>query len=135
VTLSTRTIALVCYGSITLAIAGVFGTWRTARRVSLDGVEGPHNGWIVIIFALIAVAGVRSLSRCGWLGIILVAGCAAVMILTAVEDLSSDDVLGGSPGWGIWLTIAASSALAGVAVYSGVERVRGSTRGEPTTSP
>ena len=102
--------------------------------MSLDGLEGPHNGWLVIIFALIAIAGGRSLSRGGWLGIILVAGCAGVMMLTAVEDLS-DDVLGGRSGWGIWLTIAASSILAGVAVYSGVERVRGSRRGEPRTSP
>jgi len=134
VTTFTRTITLVCYGSIALAIVGVFGTWRTAGAVSLDGLEGPYNGWLVIIFALIVIAGGRSLSRGGWLGVILVAGCAGVMMLTAVEDLS-DDVLGGRSGWGIWLTIAASSVLAGVAVYSGVKRVRGSRRGEPRTSP
>ena len=127
---------LVCTGAILLAIAGVFGTWRNAGAVSLDGFEGPHNGWLVIIFALIALAGVGSLSRGGWLGIVLVLGCAAVMIFTAVENVvDDDDVLGGSSGWGVWLTIAASAVLAGVAVYSAVERVRGSMRAGPRTSP
>ena len=45
-----------------LAIVGVFGTWRTTESVSLDGFEGPHNGWLVIIFGLIALAGVAALS-------------------------------------------------------------------------
>jgi hypothetical protein len=134
--MSPRRIALTCHGSIIVAVVGVFGTWRSAGPVSLDGFEGPHNGWLVIIFALIALAGVRSASRGGWLGIVLVLGCAAVMIYTAAEDIVDDnDVLGGSSGWGVWLTIAASAVLAGVAVYAGVERVRGSTRGGPRTSP
>jgi len=59
-----------------------------------------------------------------------------VMIFTAVENVvDDDDVLGGSSGWGVWLTIAASAALAGAAVYAAVERVRGSTRAGPRTSP
>ena len=131
-----RRTRLVCTGAILLAIAGVFGTWRNAGAVSLDGFEGPHNGWLVIIFALIALAGVRSLSRGGWLGIVLVLGCAAVMIFTAVENVvDDDDVLGGSSGWGVWLAIAASATLAGVAAYAAVERVRGSMRAGPRTSP
>ena len=131
-----RRTAIVCYAAILLAIAGVFGTWRSAGPVSLDGFEGPHNGWLVIIFALIALAGVGSLSRGGWLGIVTVLGGAAVMIFTAVQDVVDDgDVLGGSSGWGVWLTIAASAVLAGVAVYSAVERVRGSMRAGPRTSP
>ena len=125
--------ALACYGAIVLAIAGVFGTWRSADGVRLDGFEGPHNGWLVVVFALIALAGVRSLARGGWLGIVVVAGCAAVMIVTAIEDIT-DDVVGGSSGWGVWLTVAAASGLACVAVYSAVARLRGSTRAGPTTS-
>jgi len=126
----------VCHVAILLAIAGVFGTWRNSGAVSIDGLEGPHNGWLVIIFALIALAGVRSLSRGGWLGIVLVLGCAAAMIVTAVENVVDDnDVMGGSSGWGVWLAIAASALLAGAAVYAAVERIRGSTRADPTTSP
>jgi hypothetical protein len=134
--LTRRRTAIVCYAAILLAVVGVFGTWRSAGPVSLDGFEGPHNGWLVIIFALIALAGVRSLSCGGWLGIVTVAGCAAVMLFTAVENVVDDgDVLGGSSGWGVWLTIFASAVLAGVAVYSAVERVRGSMRAGPRTSP
>jgi hypothetical protein len=134
--LTPRRTSLVSTGAIVLAIAGVFGTWRNAGAVSLDGFEGPHNGWLVIIFALIALAGVRSLSRGGRLGIVTVAGCAAVMLFTAVENVVDDgDVLGGSSGWGVWLTIVASAVLAGVAVYSAVERIRGSMRAGPRTSP
>jgi hypothetical protein len=131
-----RQLAAAGYGSIVLAIVGVFGTWRNASPVSLDGFEGPHNGWLVIIFGLIALAGVRSMARGGWLGIVLVAGCAAVMLFTAVENIVQDgDVLGGSSGWGVWLTIVASGALAAAAIYAIVLRLRGSMRAGPRTSP
>jgi hypothetical protein len=131
-----RRLALACHGSIALAIVGVFGTWRNAGPVSLDGFEGPHNGWLVIVFALIALAGVRSLSRAGWLGIVTVLGSAAVIIFTTVENVLDDnDVLGGSPGWGVWLAIAAAAVLAAASIYAAVERIRGSTRADPTTSP
>ena len=131
-----RRVALVCHGAIVVAIVGVFGTWRSAGAVSLDGLEGPHNGWLVIIFALIALAGVGSVARGGWLGIVLVIGCAAVMLLTAAQSIvGGGDVLGGSSGWGVWLTIAASSALASVTLYAAVMRIRGSMRADPRTSP
>ncbi len=130
-----RRTALVCYAAIVLAIVGVFGTWRNAGPVSLDGFDGPHNGWLVIIFGLIALAGVGSLSRGGWLGIVTVLGCASVMIFTAAENVVDDNaVLGGSSGWGVWLTIAASAGLAGAALYAVVRRLRGSTQAGPRTS-
>ena len=93
--------------AILLAIVGVFGTWRTAGPVSLNGLEGPHNGWMVIIFALISLAGVGAPSRGSWLGIVTVLGCAAAMIFARSRTLLDDNaVLGGSSGWGVWLTIA-----------------------------
>jgi hypothetical protein len=133
VSVSSRKIAFACYGATALAVVGVFGTWSNAGPVSLDGFEGPHNGWAVVVFALIALAGVRSLSRGGWLGIILVAGCAGVMIFTAIGDIA-DTVLGGRSGWGVWVTIAASFGLACVAVYCTVQRIRGSTQVGPRAS-
>jgi hypothetical protein len=123
-----------CTAAIVLAIVGVFGTWRSASPVSLDGVEGPQNGWLVIVFGLIALAGVRAVSRGSWLGIVLVLGCAAVMVYAAVSSLA-DDTLGGSSGWGVWLTLVASAGLAALALAAAVERLRGSTRTGPRTSP
>jgi hypothetical protein len=120
-----RPVAWVCRVAIVLAIVGVFGTWRNSGPVSLDGVGGPHDGWLVIIFALIALAGVGALSRGSLLGIVTVLGSAAVMISTAVHNIVSDgDVIGGSSGWGVWLTIAASVVLAACAVFVAVRRVR-----------
>ena len=114
-----------------MAVVGVFGTWRSAGPVSLDGVEGPHDGWLVIIFALIALAGVRSLSRYGWLGIVTVLGAACAMLYTAVGNLLDDRaVFGGSAGWGLWLSIAASVALACGAFWAAFGRVRGPVAGD-----
>jgi hypothetical protein len=79
---------------------------------------------LVIIFALIALAGVRALSRGSWLGIVTVLGSAAIMVYTAVENIVDDNaVLGGGSGWGVWLTIAASVALGGAAIFGVVRRL------------
>ena len=45
-----RRTALVCYAAIVLAIVGRLRDVANAGAVSLDGFEGPHNGWLVIIF-------------------------------------------------------------------------------------
>jgi hypothetical protein len=112
-----------CRAAIALAIVGVFGTWRSADPVSLNGFEGPDNGWLVVIFALVALTGVRALGRGSWLGVVTVVGSGAVMAWAATESvLEDDDVLGGRSGWGVWLTIAASLVLAGAAVLVAVRR-------------
>jgi hypothetical protein len=120
-----------------LAVIGVFGTWRTAGPVSLDGVEGPHDGWLVIIFALISLAGVRSLSRHGWLGVVTVLGAAGAMLYTVVGNLLDDRaVFGGDAGWGLWLCIGASVVLACCALWSAFDRLQGPVAGKvgrPTT--
>ena len=114
-----------------LTIAGVFGTWRSVGPVSLDGFEGPHDGWLVVIFALFALAGVGSLSRGGRVGFVTVTGGAAAVLFTAASDLLDDaDGLGGTSGWGIWLTIAASVLLGGAALASAAQRPPWQT-GEP----
>lgn len=130
-----RPVAWICRAAIVLAIIGVFGTWRNTGTASLDGVGGPHNGWLVIIFGLIALAGVGALSRGSWLGIVTVLGAAAVMISTPVEDVVHDNaVIGGSSGWGVWLTVAASAVLAAAALFAAVRPLRpGAPAAEPTT--
>ncbi len=109
-----------------LAIVGVFGTWRVAGPVSLDGFEGPHNGWLVIIFALIALAGVRALARGSWFGIVTVLGAARGDDLHGRRRTSShdDSVIGGRSGWGVWLTVGASVVLAGAAIRAAARRIR-----------
>jgi hypothetical protein len=123
-----------CHAAILLAIVGVFGTWSTSGPVSLNGVEGSHNGWIVIIFALIALTGVRSLARGGWLGIAAVLEAGAIMLYTSVSDLVAHDDIHWSSGWGIWLTIVMSGVLVALAVFAAVERIRGNTPAGARTS-
>jgi hypothetical protein len=126
----------VCRTAIVLAVVGVFGTWRDAGGVSLDGFEGPHNGWLVIVFALIALVGVGSLSRGGWLGVVTVLGCAAVMLFTAIGNVVDDgSVLGGNSSWGVWLAMAASAVLVGAGLLVAVRRLRGNMRAGPRTNP
>jgi hypothetical protein len=122
---SARQLAWVCGLSVVLAIVGVLGTWRSVGPVSLDGLEGPHDGWLVVIFALVGLVGVRSLSRGGWLGIVAVAGSASAVLYLALSDLVDDaSGLGGTSGWGIWLTIAGSAMLACCAVAAALGRLR-----------
>ena len=110
--------------AILLAIVGVFGTWRTSGAVHLDGFEGPHNGWLVIVFGLIALAGVGAAARGSWIAIVFVVGCAAAMAYGAALSLVDDgSVLGGSSGWGVWLTIVAAAGLAATAVAGAVGRL------------
>jgi hypothetical protein len=79
----------------------------------------------VIIFGLIALAGVGALARGSWFGIVLVLGAAAAMIWPAVDAVANDgSVLGGNSGWGVWLTVAASAGLAVTAVLAAVRRLR-----------
>jgi hypothetical protein len=111
------TIARISSLALVVAVAGVFGTWRSAGPVSTNGFEGPHDGWLVILFALIALAGLRSLGRGGRLGAVLVFGCGAAILYFAVRNLVDDgEVLGGSSGWGIWLTISAGVVVTGTAL-------------------
>ena len=118
-------LAWACRAVIVLAIAGVFGTWRSSGEVSLDGLQGPHNGWLVVIFGVIALAGVGATARGAWVGIVLVIGCGAVMAFTAIENIVDDEaVVGGSSGWGVWVTVLASVALTGAAVLAAVRRLR-----------
>ena len=123
-------------GAILLAVIGVFGTWRSAGPVSLDGFQGPHNGWLVIVFGLIALLGIGAAARGSWIGVVLVCGCGAAMTYGAWTSLNDDgSTIGGSSGWGVWLTIVASAALAVLALFAAVHRSTGSTRTYPRTSP
>ena len=112
-------VSWVCRAAILVALVGVFGTWRRGGGVSLNGVEGPHNGWLVVIFGLVALAAIGPLARESRLGAVAVIGCSAVMLSTALQALVDDrDVLGGRSGWGLWLTIGGSLLLGAAAVVA-----------------
>lgn len=123
----TRTIiALVAVAAV---VVGVFSTWTTVGPVTLNGTQGPNNGWLVVIVAAFALAWTRSLARGSWIGVVGVFGAAVVIAWTAVENwLDNREVLGASVGYGLVLVIAASAVLAGTAVATALWRLR---HGEP----
>ena len=124
--MTTERLSLIAAGGVAAALVGVFSTWASSGPVSLNGTQGPNNGWLVVIFAFVALGGVRALSRGSWLGVTAVLGAAVVILWTAVEGLLDNrDVLGGSTGWGLWLTILAALTLAAAALVVAVQRVQG----------
>jgi hypothetical protein len=103
---------------------GVFSTWTNDGPVTLNGVEGPNDGWLVLILAALALGWTGSMSRGSWVGIAGVLGASLVMCWTAMEDwLDRRDVFGASVGHGLVLVLAASATLAGLAVWTVVRRL------------
>jgi hypothetical protein len=117
-----RVVALI---AIAVAVVGVFCTWTNDGPVSLNGTQGPHDGWLVVIVAVPALLSARSLARGTWIGVIGVLGSAAVMGWTALASWrDSPDVLGASVGYGLLLVLGASLALAAAGVARGLELLR-----------
>lgn len=111
--------------AIAAVLVGVFCTWLTVGQATLNGVEGPNDGWLVVIIALLAIAWARSMECGSWVGVVGVLGASAVIGWTAVEDwLDARDVLGASAGYGLVLVVAASAVLAATAVVRVVELAR-----------
>lgn len=109
-------LVISCQLAVLAGIVGVLGPWRNVGAVSLDGLQGPHDGWLVIVALLLALAGVGSLARTG---LTLVAAAAALYFV--VDNLLDDRAaVGGSSGWGIWLTLLAALALGVLAVLAAV---------------
>ena len=115
----------VVWIAIAVAAVGVFSTWTDDGPVSLNGTQGPNNGWLVLIVAAFALGWRRSMARGSLIGVVGLLGCAVVMGWTAVDNwVESRDVLGATASYGLLLVVAASVALACVAVVRGVELVR-----------
>ena len=112
--------------AVAAAALGVFLPWTTDGPVELDGTEGPHNGWLVLVVALFALGWLRSLHDGSWVGVVGVAGAGVVIVWTAVESwLGYRAVTGGRPAVGLVLVVAGGVALAAVAVARAGQLVRG----------
>jgi hypothetical protein len=89
--------------------------------VRLDGIQGPNNGWLVLIVAGFALGWARSMNRGSWVGVVGVLGVAVVIAWTAIENwLDSRAVFGATASFGLVLLVAASLALGAAAVTRGL---------------
>jgi hypothetical protein len=116
--------------AIALAAAGVLAPWTRESAVRLDGLEGPNNGWLVLILAVLALGWIGSMSRGSWVGVAGVGGAGLLMGWTALESWL-DGRAGAAPAWGLFLVLAASAALAGAAVARGLELAAARARSAP----
>jgi hypothetical protein len=115
--------------AIAVAIVGVFGTWLSADPVTLNGVQGPNNGWLVVLVAVLAFHWARSMARGAWVGVVGLIGSAVVIGWTAVENWRDGrDVLDASASYGLVLVFVASLVLGGAAVVRGMELWRARER-------
>jgi hypothetical protein len=116
---------VVVWVAIAILVVGVFSTWTVAGPVTLNGTEGPNNGWLIVILALPTLAWARMMERGSWIGVIGVLGSALVMCWTALESWRDNrEVLAASVGHGLLLVVAASVTLGVAAVARGVELAR-----------
>jgi FtsH-binding integral membrane protein len=122
---------LVTWIALGLVVIGVFSTWTTAGSVTLNGTEGPNNGWLVVILAVPTLAWSRMMERDSWTGAIGVVGLlgASIVILgTALENWADNrEVLQASVGHGLLLVVAAGATLALAAAFRGIELLRSRT--------
>jgi hypothetical protein len=119
---------LVTWLALALVVVGVFSTWTNAGSVTLNGTEGPNNGWLVVILAVPALWWSRMMERdswSAWAGVVGVLGASLVMIWTALENWSDNrEILDASVGHGLVLVVAAGATLALAAAFRGVELLR-----------
>ena len=111
--------------AVAAVLVGVFVTWIVDGPVRLDGIQGPNNGWLAAIMALLALPWLRMLERGSWIGAIGVLGAGLVIGWTALENwLDARATIGASVGLGLLLVLAGSAVLTAAGVAQGAELAR-----------
>lgn len=123
-----RVCAVVGLVGVVVVAVGSFGAWATISSASVSGVDGGRDGWITLAFAVLTaifLAGVFtpvSLARVlRWFPLPLSVLILLVALINIVDiastndqftDQFSDDTFTLSVGWGLWLVLAGSVAIA-----------------------
>jgi hypothetical protein len=108
---------------------GVFVTWLADGPVRLDGTQGPNNGWLAVILAVLTLPWLRMLARGSWVGVVGVLGAGLVIGWTALENwLDARATIGASIGFGLLLVLAGSVVLMAAALVRAYELGKGVLR-------
>ncbi|MFN8121366.1 MAG: hypothetical protein U0237_02945 [Thermoleophilia bacterium] len=124
-----RGIPLLALGASAALAVGAFLPWVVAGPLQKSGVDDGSDGVITLILALAAAAVVLLAARSGrlwgWVTVLVLGVIATVTCVADVMDVRDTTVplFKVSVGGGLWLSLAASVALAGLAVAAMVRRV------------
>ena len=110
--------------AVAAAVLGVSLTWTSVGSASLDGTQGPNNGWLVVIAGVFALGLIRPMARGSMVGVVGVFGASVVMFWTAMENWLDNRQVLGAASYGLVVVVAASAGLAATAVATAVGRVR-----------
>jgi cardiolipin synthase A/B len=111
--------------AIVAVVVGVFCTWLAEGPLTLNGIEGPNNGWLCVLLAGPAFLWARQMQRGSWIGVVGVLGCALVIGWTAAENwVDGRRVLDAGASYGLLLVLLGSAGMAAAAVVRGVSLVR-----------
>jgi cardiolipin synthase len=115
--------------AILAVVVGVFCTWLTDDGVTLNGVEGPNNGWLCVLLVAPAVLWARMMERGSWVGVAGVLGSALVIGGTAIESWRDGGrVLDANASYGLLLVLAGAVVLGAAAVVRATSLARRSRR-------
>ena len=122
--------------AIAAVVVGVFCTWLAEGDLTLNGVEGPNNGWLCVLLAGPAFLWTRMMERGFWVGVVGVLASALVIGWTAAENWhDARDVLDAGVSYGLLLVLVASAVLAAAAAVRAVSLLRDPARGaRPATA-
>ena len=125
VTLGARRLRLVAWIALVAVLVGVFSTWTKDGSVTLNGIQGPNDGWLILLLVVPLLLWARMAERGSWTGVVGMLGASLVMCWTALEDwLDGRDALGASVGYGLLLVVSGSIVLAVAAVVRAVDLAR-----------
>jgi len=106
-------------------VVGVFCTWLVAGGLTLNGIEGPNNGWLCVLLAGPVALWARMMERGSWVGVVGVLAGALVIGGTAAQGwLDARRVLDAHVSYGLLLVLAACATLVGAALFRGVSLLR-----------
>jgi cardiolipin synthase A/B len=109
--------------AIVAVVVGVFCTWLTQGGVTLNGVEGPNNGWLCVLLAAPVLLWTRMMLRGSWVGVVGVLAGALVIGWTAAENwIDGSDVLDAGVSYGLLLVLAGCAVLVAAAVLQAMSR-------------
>ncbi len=115
--------------AIAAVVVGVFCTWLAHDHLTLNGIEGPNNGWLCVLLAGPALLWARSMERGSWVGVVGVLASSLVIGWTAAENwYDGRGVLEAGVSYGLLLVLAACTVLAAVAVIRAVSQLRDPAR-------